>query len=292
MSTQVADKRVTILDIQAMKERGEKIPMITAYDYTSARLVDEAGLPLILVGDSLGVVVLGHDSTVPVTIEEMLHHTRAVTRGAKRALVVGDMPFMTYQLNPEQALRNAARFLQEAGAQAVKLEGGERMAETVRRLTEVGIPVMGHLGLTPQSINQLGGHKLQAKTPAAAVRLLNDAVALQAAGAFAVVLECVPARIARCVSEKLRVPTIGIGAGPYCDGQVQVLHDMLGLFTDFKPRHVKRYAHLAEAMREALSSYANEVREASFPTAEHSFGMKEPLPAEVEQAAEKVTVTA
>jgi 3-methyl-2-oxobutanoate hydroxymethyltransferase len=276
---------VTIRDIQAMKERGEKIAMLTAYDYATARLLDAAGVPLLLVGDSLGMVVLGYASTIPVTLEEMLHHTRAVSRGAARALVVGDMPFMTYSITEAEALRNAARFLQEGGASAVKLEGGGRMAATVQRLIESGIPVMGHLGLTPQSLHQLGGFRAQARSAGDARRLLDDALRLEDAGAFALVLECIPAELAKVVSERLRIPTIGIGAGPHCDGQVQVLHDLLGLITDFVPKHAKRYAHLAAAVQDAVTTYLAEVREGTFPTAEHSVTMSAESLAEVLEAA-------
>ena len=226
--------RITINQIKEMKPKGEKIAMLTAYDYSTARIVDEAGIPLILVGDSLGMVVLGYESTIPVTMEDMLHHTKAVVRGTQKALVIGDMPFMTYQISVEEALRNAGRFMQEAGAQAVKLEGGVTVAEKVRRIVECGIPVMGHIGLTPQSINQLGGYKIQGKTPAAARKLLDDAIALEQAGAFAVVLETVPAPLAALVTQKVSIPTIGIGAGPDCDGQVQVINDMLGSFYGFR----------------------------------------------------------
>ena len=237
--------RITINQIKEMKQKGEKIAMLTAYDYTTARIVDEAGIPLILVGDSLGMVVLGYESTIPVTMEEMLHHTKAVVRGTKKALIIGDMPFMTYHISIADALKNAARFIQEAGAQAVKLEGGVTVAEKVQRIVECGIPVMGHIGLTPQSINQLGGHKIQGKTPEAAARLLKDAKALEEAGAFAVVLETVPAPLAALITQKISIPTIGIGAGIGCDGQVQVINDILGSFTDFVPKHAKQYAKLA-----------------------------------------------
>ena len=275
-------KRVTVLNIQEMKRNGERIPMITAYDYPTARLVDEAGIPMILVGDSLGMAVLGYDSTLPVTMEDMLHHIKAVARGVQRALIVGDMPFMSYQTDVPTAIRNAGRLLQEGGAQAVKLEGGVAVAETVRRIVECGIPVMGHIGLTPQSVNQLGGYKVQGKTPKAAARLLRDAQALEEAGAFAVVLETVPAQLGRLISQRLSIPTIGIGAGVDCDGQVQVVHDMLGLFTDFLPRHAKRYALLADATREAVGRYAQEVREGTFPTEKESFSMDESVLAELE----------
>jgi len=273
--------RVTIAQIKEMKQRGEKIPMLTAYDYSTAKLLDEAGIPLILVGDSLGTVMLGYDTTIPVTMDEMLHHTRAVVRGARNALIVGDMPFMTYHTGVTDALKNAGRFLQEGGCQAVKLEGGVTVAETVRRLVECGIPVMGHIGLTPQSVNQLSGHKVQGKTPAAAARLLADARALDEAGAFAIVLECVPAPLAKLITEKVSVPTIGIGAGKDCDGQVQVIHDALGLFTDFVPRHAKQYARLGEIIKEAAASYIQEVQGGAFPTKKHSFTMDEAALAEL-----------
>ena len=265
--------RVTIRDIRQMKERGEKIPMLTAYDYSFAKLVEEAGVPIILVGDSLGNVVLGYDSTIPVTLDDMLHHTRAVVRGASRAMVVTDMPFLTYHLDKKQALQNAGRCLQEGGAQGVKLEGGASMAPTVRRLTENGIPVMGHLGLTPQSIHQLGGYRVQGKSQEEADRLLADAVALEEAGAFSLVLELVPAPLAAAVTQRLAIPTIGIGAGPSCDGQVQVLHDMLGLYTDFVPKHTKRYVDLAGVVRGAVAQYVREVQAGEFPTAKESVGM-------------------
>ena len=266
-------RRISIHDLRAMKERGEKIAMLTAYDYPTARLLDEAGVPIILVGDSLGMVVLGYSSTLPVTMTDMLCHVAAVVRGTQKTHVVADMPFLSYQAGPEDAMRNAGRFLQEAGAQSVKLEGGVTVAETVRRLVEAGIPVMGHVGLTPQSVNQLGGHKVQGKTPAAAVKLLNDAVALEQAGAYAVVLETIPAPLGKVISERLSIPTIGIGAGPYCDGQVQVLHDMLGLYPDFVPKHAKQYAHLAEEIGRAAREYLTEVQEGRFPTERESFMM-------------------
>lgn len=265
--------RVTIQDIQAMKKRGERIPMLTAYDYTTAQMIDAAEIPMILVGDTLGMVVLGYDSTVPVTIGDMLHHIKAVVRGAKRALVVGDLPFLTYT-SPDQALHNAGRLLQEAGCQAVKLEGGAAVAPTVQRLTQAGIPVMGHLGFTPQSENVLG-KRVQGKTAEAARQLIEDALLLEQAGAFAIVLELIPAPLAQAVSERLRVPTIGIGAGAGCDGQVQVIHDMLGLYTDFVPRHAKRYRSLADEIRGAAGEYAAEVRAGSFPTDSHSSKMNE-----------------
>ena len=277
------ERRVSITDLKAMKKRGERIAMLTAYDYPSARLVEEAGAPIILVGDSLGMVVLGYDSTVPVTMEEMLHHVKAVVRGTRRAHVVADMPFMSYQTGPQDALRNAGRLLKEGGAQSVKLEGGRHVAETVRALVQAGIPVMGHLGLTPQSVNQLGGYKVQGKTPAAAVKLVNDAVSLEQAGAYAVVLETIPAQLAQVITEKTSIPTIGIGAGPHCDGQVQVFHDLLGLFTDFVPKHAKRYAQVGEAIKQAVSEYVAEVREGAFPTERESFFIDEPAFSELAQ---------
>lgn len=264
--------RTTIRDIQRMKDAGERIPMVTAYDYTSAQIVELAGIPLILVGDTLGMVVLGFPTTVPVTIEDMLHHIKAVVRGSEQALIVGDMPFLTYS-GAEEALRNAGRFLQEGGVQAVKLEGGRAVAPVVRHLVEQGIPVMGHVGLTPQSVNQIGGMRVQGRQASDARRLIEDALALQEAGAFSVVLELVPTELAREITARLHVPTIGIGAGPACDGQVLVWHDLLGLYTDFVPRHVRRYASLAETITEALRRFAADVREESFPAEEHSSSM-------------------
>jgi 3-methyl-2-oxobutanoate hydroxymethyltransferase len=277
--------RISVHELKAMKRRGEKIAMLTAYDYPTAKLLDQADIPIILVGDSLGMVVLGYDSTIPVTMEDMLHHTKAVVRGSDRAIVVGDMPFMSYQTGIADALRNAGRFLQEAGATAVKLEGGAPVVEIVRALVSFGIPVMGHLGLTPQSVNQLGGHKVQGKTPAAAAKLLSDAVALQEAGAFAVVLEGIPAPLGKLITEKLSMPTIGIGAGPHCDGQVQVLHDFLGLCPDFVPRHAKQYARLSDEIQSAVQRYIRDVQSGAFPTASESFSMDETVLAELSQMA-------
>ncbi|HLF71991.1 MAG TPA: 3-methyl-2-oxobutanoate hydroxymethyltransferase [Dehalococcoidia bacterium] len=277
--------RITIADVQAHKGRGEKIVMLTAYDYPSARIAEEAGVDVILVGDSLGMVVLGYESTVPVTLEDMIHHTKAVVRGCERPLVIADLPFMTYQVSPEQALESAGRLVQETGCQAVKLEGGVAMAETVRRIVGAGIPVCGHIGLTPQSINQLSGYKLQGKTPEAAERLLEDAIALEAAGAFAIVLETIPAPLAKLISERISIPTVGIGAGAGCDGQVQVWHDLLSYSTTFVPRHiprhVKQYTDVGTAMREAIANYATEVRDGTFPTTKESFAMSEAALAEL-----------
>jgi 3-methyl-2-oxobutanoate hydroxymethyltransferase len=285
--------RLTVDEIQSRKANGEKVVMLTAYDYPSARLADEAGVDMILVGDSLGMVVLGYDSTIPVTMADMLHHSRAVVRGSERPLVVTDMPFMSYQASVEEAMRNAGRLMQEAGCQAVKLEGGVHMAETVRRIVQIGIPVVGHIGLTPQSVNQLSGYKLQGKTPEAAERLVEDAVALQQAGAFAIVLETIPAPLAELISSRLRIPTIGIGAGAGCDGQVQVWHDLLSYSTTFLPRHiprhVKQYANIGEAARLAIEEYAREVRAGSFPTLKESFRMDKEVLRGLQETASQTT---
>jgi 3-methyl-2-oxobutanoate hydroxymethyltransferase len=272
--------RITINQIKEMKQRGEKITVLTAYDYFTARIVDEAEIPLILVGDSLGMVVLGYESTIRVTMNEMLHHIKAVARGTQKAMVIGDMPFMTYHISVEDALRNAARFIQEGGAQAVKLEGGLTVAEKVKRIVECGIPVMGHIGLTAQSIYQFGGHKIQGKTPEAAARLLADARALEAAGAFAVVLETVPTPLAKLITQKISIPTIGIGAGMHCDGQVLVINDLLG-FSSRIPKHAKQYAKLTDIIKKAVTDYHNEVKAGQFPTEAQSFSMDEKLLAEL-----------
>ena len=260
---------VRINKLQEMKRRGERIPCITAYDYPTAKLAEAAGIPLILVGDSLGNVVLGYDSTVHVTMDDMVRHTQSVVRGARAALIVSDMPFMSYQASAEDAVRNAGRLIQEAGAHAVKLEGGKVIAESVARITSAGIPVLGHLGLTPQSVNQLGGYRVQGRTLPQAQELLEDAEALEAAGAFGVVLEAVPGPLATIVTNRLRVPTIGIGAGAGCDGQIQVLHDILG-FSDRAPKHAKQYANLNQVIEEAIAAYAGDVRDGNFPTSEHT----------------------
>ena len=273
--------RISVADVQAKKQQGEKLVMLTAYDYPSARIAEEAGVDLILVGDSLGMVVLGYEDTIQVTMQDMIHHSRAVVRGSERPLVVTDLPFMSYQVSIEEALRNAGRLMQEGGCGAVKLEGGVHMAETVRRIVQIGIPVVGHIGLTPQSINQLGGYKVQGRTPEAAERLVEDAVALQQAGAFCIVLETIPAPLAELISKRLRIPTIGIGAGAGCDGKVQVWHDLLSYYTTFLPRHiprhVKQYASIGEDMRKAVEQYAAEVRAGSFPTLKESFRMDKAL---------------
>jgi 3-methyl-2-oxobutanoate hydroxymethyltransferase len=268
-------KKVTTATFRQKKQRGEPITMLTAYDYPTALAEDRAGVDSILVGDSLAMVVLGYENTLHVTMEDMLHHAKAVARGAKTALLIGDMPFMSYQVSVEEAVRNAGRFLQEAGMEAVKLEGGRERAETVRSIVNAGIPVMGHLGLTPQSVNQFGGFRTQGKTAAAARRLVDDALILEEAGCFSIVLESVPARLAQLISRKLAVPTIGIGAGVGCDGQVLVAHDLLGLFDRFTPRFVKKYADLHSEMQHAFTDYIEDVQRREFPAAEHSVEMDE-----------------
>ncbi len=268
-------KRVTVPDVVAMKRDGKRITMMTAYDAAFARLVDRAGIDVLLVGDSAGMVVLGYPNTVPVTMDDMVRLAAAVSRGASRPLLVGDMPFGSYQPGPADALRNAARFLKEAGMDAVKIEGGHETVETVRTLVENGISVMAHVGLTPQRVAQLGGFKTQARSARAARRLIDDALALEDAGAFSIVLESIPAPVAALVTERLAIPTIGIGAGLACDGQVLVLHDVLGLYGDFKPKFAKRYADIGTAVIEALRAFDAEVRAGAFPDDDHSFTMKE-----------------
>lgn len=275
--------RVTINHIKEMKQKGEKIAMLTSYDYATAKLVENVGVPMILVGDSLGMVVLGYETPIPVTMDVMIHHTKAVVRGTSKAMIIGDMPFMTYHVSIEEAMRNAARFIQEAGAQAVKLEGGITVAEKVKRIVDCGIPVMGHLGLTPQSVYQLGGLKVQAKSLEAARRLIEDALVLEQAGAFSIVLEAIPFKLAALISLRLSIPTIGIGAGPYCDGQVQIINDILGLFTEFVPKHAKQYVKLADIMSNAVTEYYNDVRSGTFPTEKHSFIIDEAVLKELEK---------
>ncbi|MGY4830340.1 3-methyl-2-oxobutanoate hydroxymethyltransferase [Sphaerotilaceae bacterium SBD11-9] len=262
--------RLTGRDIVAMKARGERVAALTAYDYTSAQMLDAAGVPLLLVGDTLGMVVQGEDTTLPVTLDQVIYHARSVARGTQRALVIGDMPFMTYQVTSDEALRNAGRLMVEGKVGAVKLEGGADVAPTVRRLVHAGIPVCGHLGFTPQSTHALGGPRVQAKEPTAAVTLLDDALALQEAGAFAVVLELVPATVADEVSRRLTIPTIGIGSGPHCDGEIQVFHDLFGLYTDFQPRHTRRYLNVAQDVAAAARRYVADVGSRSFPGPEQT----------------------
>ena len=265
----------TIATFTAAKANGDKIAMLTAYDYSIARLVDEGGADAILVGDSLGMVMLGYEDTVSVTMEDMIHHTKAVTRGAKTAMVVADLPFMSYHVSVPQAVTNAGRLLQEGRAQAVKLEGGQSVAPQIRAIVDASIPVMGHIGLTPQSINALGGFKVQGKDSEAVRKLLDDAKAVEDAGAFAVVVECVPEKVAARITEVLSIPTIGIGAGCHCDGQVLVYQDMLGMFAGFEPKFVKRYAEMGEAMKHAFAAYVAEVKNGGFPGPEHSFAVSD-----------------
>ncbi len=274
-SPSVERKKVTTRTFALKKKRGEIITMLTAYDYPTALAVDRSGIDSILVGDSLGMVVLGYENTLPVTMEDMLHHCKAVARGAKYPMLIGDMPFMSYQVSAKKAVVNAGRFLQEAGMDAVKLEGGRERAEATRAIVETGIPVMGHLGLTPQSVHQLGGFRAQGRSASAAYRLLEDALILQEAGCFGIVLEAVPDRLAELVSQKLDIPTIGIGAGVGCDGQVLVTHDLLGLFDRFTPKFVKKYANLHDIIGEAMASFKAEVEDKTFPAEEHSVGMKD-----------------
>ena len=273
--------RLTTAELKKMKKRGEKIAVLTAYDYPTAKLLDDAGIPVILVGDSLGMVVLGYDSTVPVTMEDMIHHARAVARGSARALVVVDMPFMSYQVSADEALRNAARLIREGGAQAVKLEGGENVAGAVSRIVGCGIPVMGHIGLTPQSVHQLGGYKVVGRSKRSAAKLLADAAALEEAGAFAIVLEAIPAPLAKLITERSSMPTIGIGAGINCDGQVQVSSDIFGAYPEFVPRHTKQYFNLSELIKTAVADYISDVRSGRFPTEEESFSMNESILADL-----------
>lgn len=263
--------RVTTTMLQEMKAKKEKITLLTAYDYPTARLLDEAGIDILLVGDSVGNVILGYENTLPVTMDEMIHHTKAVTRGTKRAMVVGDMPFLSYQTDIAEAVRNAGRFLKEAGAHTVKLEGGAERAEAVKAIVEAGIPVMGHLGLTPQSVHQMGGYRVQGRSEEAAQKLLEDALTLQEAGIFSLVLECVPSEVAEKLTSQLQIPTLGIGAGPRCDGQVLVIHDLLGFFGTKVPKFVKRYALLQEEIMQALHSFQKDVKEGNFPGPEHCY---------------------
>src|SRR3954468_4103152 len=271
--TATTPKKVRVPDLALMKQRGDRIVMLTAYDATMARLLDQAGIDLLLVGDSLGNVILGLDTTIPVTLDEMIHHTRAVTRAASCALVIADMPFLTYQISAEQAMRNAARLFQEGGAAAVKLEGGRPVADAVRRLTAAGLPVMGHVGLTPQHVHRLGGMRQQAREEEAAQELIRDALALEDAGAFAVVVEAVPDAVAEAVTSRLKIPTIGIGAGPHCDGQGLVGYDVLGPFDAFVPSFVRQYARLGDVILSAAKGFASDVRQGAYPA-----GSAEPSP--------------
>ncbi len=263
--------RITPVEIKNRKLTGPRLTMLTAYDYSFAGLIDAIGIDMILVGDSLGMVMLGYDSTVPVTMEEMLHHCKAVNRAVKKAMVIGDMPFMSYQISEDEAVRNAGRFLKEAGCDAVKLEGGSSLSSVIKKIVSAGIPVMGHVGLTPQTASSLGGFKVQGRDMKEAERIYEDALAVSEAGAFSLVLECVPAELAGLITESIDIPTIGIGAGPKCDGQVLVTHDMLGLFEKFTPSFVRKYCNLAPQIKEALSHYKEQVEAGEFPSNEESF---------------------
>ena len=264
-------KKVTILDLQKMKDSGEKITMLTAYDYPFARMLDEAGVDILLIGDSVGNVMMGYENTLPVTVDDIIYHTRAVVKARKKALVVADMPFMSYQVSIEEAKKNAGRMIQEGGAEAVKLEGGENMEAIIRSLCDIDIPVMGHIGLTPQSIHRMGGYKIQGKEERQRQKLLADALAVERAGAFAVVLEAIPAELAQEITQTLHIPTIGIGAGLNCDGQVLVIHDVLGLSGAFRPKFVKQYVQLEPLIKKAAQEFVAEVKEEKFPTKRHSF---------------------
>ena len=264
--------KISILDLQSKKQKGEKITMLTAYDYPFARLLDEAGVDSILVGDSLGMVMLGYESTLPVSMEEMLHHVKAVKKGVKRAFLIGDLPFMSYQASKEEAIKNAG-LLMKAGCDAIKLEGGKEVFDTVKFIVDMGIPVLGHIGLTPQSVSKLGGYRVQGRDKKSALRILESAMALEAAGAFGIVLECIPYLLAKLITEKISIITIGIGAGPFCDGQVLVLHDLLGIFEDKKPKFVKVYADLAPIIKQAISSFIDEIKTKKFPDLHHAYAL-------------------
>ncbi len=267
----MAKDKVTVLDFKRKKRNSEKITMLTAYDYPMARLVDSAGIDAVLVGDSAGMVVLGYDSTISVTMDEMIHHSSAVRRGIKRAFLIGDMPFMSYQASDEDAVRNAGRFVKEAGCEAVKVEGGREVCPRAKAIVDAGIPVLGHIGLTPQSVNKLGGYRVQGRRPATAKKLIDDAIRLEKAGCFAIVLECVPGKLAKRITGKLGIPTIGIGAGKHCDGQVLVTHDVVGYFDKFVPKFAKQYANINTVIKEAIEEFKKETESGVFPDDEHSF---------------------
>jgi len=278
------NEKITVSNFRESKRTGRKITMLTAYDYPTAKIIDQSGVDAILVGDSLGMVVLGYEDTTRVTMEDMVHHTKAVVRGAKRAMVVADMPFLSYHMGIYESVRNAGKLVNEAGCKAIKLEGGEEVVEDIKAIIRAGIPVMGHLGYTPQSINIFGGHKAQGKTFETAKKIYKDALLLQEAGVFAIVLECVPYKLAKFITEKLEIPTIGIGSGAMCDGQVLVIHDIIGMFRDFVPRHTKRYADVGEVLENSVKSYIKDVTEGVFPTEKNSFTVED----EVIEALEKL----
>lgn len=263
--------RITTTKLARMKKDGRKIAMLTAYDYTTAKILDGAGIDILLVGDSLGMVILGYENTLPVTLDEMLHHTRAVANGTKNALIVADMPFLSYEVEAKEAVRNAGRLIKEAGAQAVKVEGGGEIVETIKAMVRAKIPVMGHIGLTPSAIHQMGGYKIQGRNYEAAQKLLNDAKELSKTGIFALVLECIPYQLAREITESVEIPTIGIGAGPHCDGQVLVVYDLLGLYDEIRPKFAKRYRELGKEIKGAATEFIDEVREGGFPTLKESY---------------------
>ncbi len=279
--------RITIKDIIALKKSDKKISMLTAYDFYSAKFVDQAGVDIILVGDSLGMVIQGREDTLAVSIDDMVYHTTMVKRGSKRALIVTDLPFMSYQISKEEALKNAGRIMKEAGAGAVKLEGGKNVVTQIKAIVDTGIPVMGHLGLTPQSVHQLGGYRVQAKGKEQALKLIEDAFILQDAGVFAIVLETIPLELAKLVSEKLDIPTIGIGAGLYCDGQVLVFHDLLGYDQDFKPKFVRNYSNLNQIITEDINKYINDINTNQFPNDEESYHMNQQTIEEVKKELDK-----
>ena len=270
-------EKFTVSSFMESKKKGEKITMLTAYDYTTAKLLDESGADTLLVGDSLGMVMLGYDSTLKVTVDDIIHHTKAVARGAKRAMVIADMPYLSYHISVEETIRNAGRLIQEGNAQAVKLEGGEEILEMIKGLIRAQIPVIGHLGLTPQSVNMMGGYKVQGKSEAQAKKLISDAKLLEEAGVFGIVLECVPKQLAELVSKSISIPTIGIGAGVGCDGQVLVIQDMLGMYSDLTPKFVKQYRNIGDDIRAGVKEYIQEVKTAVFPEDKHSFTIKEEI---------------
>ena len=275
------EKKINILDLQAKKEQNKHITMLTAYDYPTALLVEKAGIDIILVGDSLAMVILGYENTLPVTMDEMIYHCKAVSKGAKNTFLVGDMPFMSYQINMTQAIANAGRFLKEGGMDAVKLEGGQEMTKTIKAIVDAGIPVMGHIGLTPQSVSKLGGYRVRGKNLESAQKLINDAAALQKAGCFSIVLEAIPDRLAKLITDQLSIPTIGIGAGSYCDGQVLVIHDLIGLFDRFTPKFVKQYTNVSTQILKALQKFKDEIEKGAFPTTKHSYTISDEVFKEV-----------
>ncbi|WP_425449353.1 3-methyl-2-oxobutanoate hydroxymethyltransferase [Dethiothermospora halolimnae] len=270
-------KKFTVSSFLKSKKEGHKISMLTAYDYSTAKLLDEAGVDSILVGDSVGMVVLGYENTLKVTVDDMVHHIKAVSRGVNRAMVIGDMPFLSYHVSIEETIKNAGRLIQEGSAHAVKLEGGRDIIDRVKALVKAQIPVVGHLGLTPQSVNVFGGFKVQGKSEESAKKIIEDALLLQEAGVFAIVLECVPEKLSKIISERLHIPTIGIGAGKYCDGQVLVTQDMVGMYSDFTPKFVKKYANIGEDMKSSVKSYIKEINEGSFPEEKHGFTIDEAI---------------